>query len=407
MNILHTLFLLFCVGTIYCSDKQSETLQGQLPLSVKLSDSPVDFPNIINFPAELRLIVVDYADNLKGAYCLFTKEERNGEDNVYYKRVLKKYLEKIVRGIAVQNLQCENYEKDIFKTWKYSLSLVSAHFISTLNYHYKKYMDNSFNVVTYCNAKLFTFKQGLLLKELCPQINIISSEEVDNSDENIMLQAAIITKQDETCTLYRIMDGENFFEYIETHFLNIHIPPAVLFKRVIWFNRLINVIDEQEAPLLCKLIKNKKFEDIPLYSYPFIKTIIDRGADVNVKTLNGHTPLSLCAFSNTTDIATLLIFKGADVNAKTIFGNSALHIAAINNKRDMVELLLEKGAKINAENNDKETPLDEAIRHRNIGIIDLLKKKGASRNIFSDPNPMQHYYSNFILVMPNFDKLVS
>ena len=411
MNILHTLFLLFCIGKICCSDERSETLQELPTLSVtKLSDSPVEFLNITNFPAELRLIIADYSNNLKGACCLFTKEERDGENSVYYKHILKKYLEKIVPGIAVKNLQCENYEKDISRTWKYSLRLVSAHFIATLDTCYKKFMDNSRNVVTHCNAKLFTLESGLLLRELCPQINIVSSEEIYTSDENVMLQAAIITKQDETCTLHRIMNHEDFFEYLDTHFFDTTaISRVIVFKKYQSsdfiltlannkkYFRLFDIIkDEEETPLLCKLIENETAEGGPEYSYLFIKTIIDMGANINVTTKNGYTPLLLCPLrfgEDDEEVAELLISRGADVNVKTIYGDSVLHIAVISKRRKMVKLLLENGAQINAENNSKKTPLDLAIRSQHTKIQELLIKKGAHQNVSShnrDKNPMEY-----------------
>jgi len=398
MNIVHTLFLLFCIGKICCSDQQPEPLLGLSALSVtKLSDSPVEFSSIINFPAELRLIIADYSDNFKGAYCLFTKKEIKEENSIYYKCVLKKYLEKIVQGIAIKNLRCENYEKGIFKTWKYSLSLVSTQFIAVLNYYYKKYMDNPSNVITHCNANLFTLKQGLLLRELCPQINVVSPEEIYNDYENVKLQAAIITQQNETCTLHRIMNRENFFDCLNTHFLNTNIPPAVLFKRVTVFKEyqnsdviempgnfwVLNFIDKQEEPLLCKLITNKKLGDIRLYSYSFIKIIVDMGADVNVTNEWGYTPLLVCPYrfhEDDKEIAELLISKGADVNAKTTDGDSVLHIAIINKRIEMIKLLLENGADINAKNHKNETPLDLAILYKYTDITELLVEKGAKTN---------------------------
>lgn len=100
--------------------------------------------------------------------------------------------------------------------------------------------------------------------------------------------------------------------------------------------------------------------------------LIAKGADVNATHKGGYTPLfsliaSHCSdverlprisdakerlwreamLRDTRDVVELLISKGADVNAKAENGHTPIEIAVLSNDRDMVELLIAKGAEVN------------------------------------------------------------
>ena len=109
-----------------------------------------------------------------------------------------------------------------------------------------------------------------------------------------------------------------------------------------------------------------------------VKRHLAAGADVNVKDMNGNTPLHSAAEKGHKEIAELLIakgllFKGADVNAKNDGGITPLHGAAIGGQKEIAELLIAKGATVNAKANDGRTPLDWSA---NGEIADLLRKHG-------------------------------
>ena len=76
-----------------------------------------------------------------------------------------------------------------------------------------------------------------------------------------------------------------------------------------------------------------------------VKSLIEKGADVNTENDWGCTPLHYAADSGYVDIAKLLIEHGADVNAKDSDGWTPLHYALKNGHTDVAELLKKHGAR--------------------------------------------------------------
>ena len=70
-----------------------------------------------------------------------------------------------------------------------------------------------------------------------------------------------------------------------------------------------------------------------------VRQLIEKGADVNARDQNQHTPLHNAASRRNTDVAKLLIDKGADVNAKDNYGQTALDMAEASHKPDIVSIL--------------------------------------------------------------------
>lgn len=64
------------------------------------------------------------------------------------------------------------------------------------------------------------------------------------------------------------------------------------------------------------------------------------GADVNVQTGNGITPLHIAAESGSLKMVTLLLSNGANINSLTKYGESALHYAVSVKDLEMCRLLL-------------------------------------------------------------------
>ena len=138
------------------------------------------------------------------------------------------------------------------------------------------------------------------------------------------------------------------------------------------------------VPILYTAIHNSR------ESTEIVKLLIDRGANINIKTdKQGDTPL-MSAADNTNndssiDTVKLLLAFGADINIKSDNGMSALSYAAANSNQnstlETVKLLLDSGADIENLANNGFTPLMFAIRNSNtkssLDTVKLLIDYGA------------------------------
>ncbi len=133
-----------------------------------------------------------------------------------------------------------------------------------------------------------------------------------------------------------------------------------------------------------------------------VKSLLDKGANVNSKSPYGSTPLFFACDRGNLEIAKLLIDRGADVNVEdTFYHANAISWAAQKKHYEIVTLLLDHGAKsagdvveMGAQSGDpkfvklgldrgpiaKETlskSLAAATKAKNAEIVDMLKAAGA------------------------------
>ncbi|MEN8220380.1 MAG: ankyrin repeat domain-containing protein [Pseudomonadota bacterium] len=116
-----------------------------------------------------------------------------------------------------------------------------------------------------------------------------------------------------------------------------------------------------------------------------IKTLLEKGADINRTDTEKWTALHQAAFNGHTEIAKYLIQKYADVNAKEEDGWTPLMLASVNGHTELVKHMIKKGADVNAKNVDDWTSLHGAAVNGYIDIAQALIRNGAKVN-FSDNN---------------------
>lgn len=106
--------------------------------------------------------------------------------------------------------------------------------------------------------------------------------------------------------------------------------------------------------------------------------LLDHGADVSGKALNGCTPLHYgAARSDEPATVGLLLDRGADIGMKDNFGMTPLHWAALMNPDvGITRLLLHRGADITAQDNNGGTPVDAAQLNENKEVVALLNGRG-------------------------------
>lgn len=144
------------------------------------------------------------------------------------------------------------------------------------------------------------------------------------------------------------------------------------------------------SDLIHKALNIKKYDSLfflnfcGLGNHKIIKLIIDSGYDINVRDVNGWTPLHYAARKGNIVIVGELIRKGALLNTKNKFNDTPLDIAVQNTHLDVVRALINAGAEVNTEDNGdslpNSTPLSMAAANGNIQLVRILIKAGALVN---------------------------
>jgi ankyrin repeat protein len=122
-----------------------------------------------------------------------------------------------------------------------------------------------------------------------------------------------------------------------------------------------------------------------------VRLLLDRGADVNAKTLLGATPLQVASSANGTEaVVSLLLAKGADPDAAEARGVTPLIAAAGVGNTAVAKLLLEHGANVNAYaagiGQKTVTPLMGAAHNGDVELTRLLLARKPDVNATSPAN---------------------
>lgn len=126
--------------------------------------------------------------------------------------------------------------------------------------------------------------------------------------------------------------------------------------------------DPERTPLL-KAVRKGRLDKV--------KALIDRGADVNLRTPSGSTPLMYAADRGKPDIVRFLLKRGADVNAKNGTNNTALIFASIKGNIEAAKELLKYKADVNVKNLSKGDALIFAVLNKKPEMVRVLLKAGA------------------------------
>ena len=91
----------------------------------------------------------------------------------------------------------------------------------------------------------------------------------------------------------------------------------------------------------------------------------------------GRSALHWAVLAGRTGVVKTLLDAGADVNVRDGFGRTPLHGIAGGGPSAIVELLLAHGADSNARDKDGRTPTDEAAAARNQAVLDLMRQSAS------------------------------
>lgn len=109
-----------------------------------------------------------------------------------------------------------------------------------------------------------------------------------------------------------------------------------------------------------------------------VRSLVDRGTDVNSTTPEGVTALMYAASNGFIDIVTILVKNNAEINAIPDNGITALTGAVLNNHYETALYLLQNGADTEIADNQGITPLLYAAAYDNFDITELLLMFGAN-----------------------------
>ena len=115
-----------------------------------------------------------------------------------------------------------------------------------------------------------------------------------------------------------------------------------------------------------------------------MKFLVNNGAKLDAKDIDGHTPLMMAAKNGYIKIVKFLTEKGADVNLKAKNSETPLHFNTkyFNSDIGIVKFLVEnKAADVNAKDNEHYTPLHFAVMNGKLDIVKFLINNGADVNV--------------------------
>ncbi|XP_040057061.2 BRCA1-associated RING domain protein 1 [Gasterosteus aculeatus] len=101
------------------------------------------------------------------------------------------------------------------------------------------------------------------------------------------------------------------------------------------------------------------------------------------KNHKGETPLHLAAIKGDVEAVNTLLDQGADPNLKDNAGWTPLHEACNLGHLLVVELLVSRGALLNTPGYENDSPLHDAVRNGHPAIVQQLLRLGASRHVLN------------------------
>ena len=121
------------------------------------------------------------------------------------------------------------------------------------------------------------------------------------------------------------------------------------------------------------------------------RLLIERGADVNVQSRQGRTPLMIASLRRGgSAIVALMLAKGADVKVRSGRGGTALGLAASVGDPETIKLLLSAGADPNVADGIGATPVNRGSDTGQPEALRLLIQKGVdvnNANTIANPSP--------------------
>jgi ankyrin repeat protein len=131
-----------------------------------------------------------------------------------------------------------------------------------------------------------------------------------------------------------------------------------------------------------------------------VKTLIDKGADINAKTVDfGITPLMYAINKGDYAIVKYLVIRGADLNATSQDGSTPLIMAAKYGRNDIIELLVDSGADLYQVDNKNKIAYDYlSPQIKEVVLINYAKNCSILEECLLLTTAQHSYYGSRILI---------
>ena len=103
-----------------------------------------------------------------------------------------------------------------------------------------------------------------------------------------------------------------------------------------------------------------------------VKHMITNGANIEMTSSNGRTPLYSASRWGHLEIVKVLIAGGGDVNKAEWYGRTPLYTASCNGHLKIVNVLIASGGDVNKADNEGKIPLFNASKYGHLEIVKVL-----------------------------------
>lgn len=119
-----------------------------------------------------------------------------------------------------------------------------------------------------------------------------------------------------------------------------------------------------------------------------VLSTMKKSTHINLRDIDGKTPLYYAASSGNIEIFNILLKQGADINARDNNEVTILHGAAARNDKnpEMFEIIVKNGLDINVKDKYKRTPVTYSASFGNISALKALIELGADLNARDNNN---------------------
>ncbi len=128
---------------------------------------------------------------------------------------------------------------------------------------------------------------------------------------------------------------------------------------------------------------------------PFVKCLLQHGADVNVRNFAYATPLHLAVGQGMDKVVPLLLEQGAEIESRNNRSQTPLHVAAIRGQIPTARILLEAGADIYGKMEKGVMPVHLAAWYGQGRFLQMLIQAGADLNSQNDDGNTPLHFAAF------------